>query len=156
MAERVGFEPTVTLRLHQISSLAHSTTLTPLHARHCQLGAALELSVRACAPLAACAPQTSFWDPSSMNSNAGTSYRQTGVASTISACVQKVKILQDFGCFERIQLSGTVGTFHFFARNFLEYIEVENFCSEIAFVRPNAQDHIKHGLYLMQSELGGE
>ncbi len=31
MAEREGFEPSVTLRLHQISSLAHSTTLTPLH-----------------------------------------------------------------------------------------------------------------------------
>ncbi len=31
MAEREGFEPSLTLRLNQISSLARSTTLPPLH-----------------------------------------------------------------------------------------------------------------------------
>ncbi len=31
LAERVGFEPTVDLRLRLISSQVHSTTLPPLH-----------------------------------------------------------------------------------------------------------------------------
>ena len=31
MAERVGFEPTVLVRVQQISSLSRSTTLAPLH-----------------------------------------------------------------------------------------------------------------------------
>ena len=34
MAERVGFEPTIPLRVYRISSAAHSATLPPLHARH--------------------------------------------------------------------------------------------------------------------------
>ena len=33
LAERVGFEPTVRLHVHRISSPAHSTTLPPLQVR---------------------------------------------------------------------------------------------------------------------------
>ena len=42
MAERVGFEPTVRLPVHRISSAAHSTTLPPLR---------YECWWRACDPL---------------------------------------------------------------------------------------------------------
>ena len=42
MAERVGFEPTVRKTVHQISSLAHSTTLTPF--REAELYMARRLS----------------------------------------------------------------------------------------------------------------
>ena len=66
LAERVGFEPTVRINVHGISSPAHSTTLPPLRIRDHPglLGEACDSSVSRCEELGAAqvGPQGG-WNP---------------------------------------------------------------------------------------------